>query len=453
MVQGAGVATVNGVYERYSFSSPSNPTRCSLLFPRLLGFYPLSKIRRVSSSSKLSPVDPTNEDQIPSPQTIDRWRRVGRSNRETSAVATTNKDSMDDNMVVVDGDAILSRVEAAKKQVELSKSMLLSSNGRVESFRTSLADARKAQETAGAQLTASREEVRHATDHLQASEGRLDSSIAQDLVNGSDGAADANEMDAVRRRAKAARIQVKLSQSAVLSSRSIVDMIEKSLAIAERDQKVASIKFKASQLELYHATNSLKMVEGDHAITSNSPGTVVGGPALVEKANEQRGFGNCWPAMSAPGDSLHFEVHGDAENNSIGVPSHTSWQIPRRCVKPKALQPSRNLVISSVVHPKQAKVEQRARGSAIVRPKTDAVPIVRVTPTIIRPKALRVRGVGMAPPELPPDSNLSLTDISFIEDWIRNPDSSLFSPVDDAHHPCSSGDGQDFVLGTGPVPI
>lgn len=411
---------------------------------------------------EMSPADgPTNENKIPSLQ-----RKGGRECcRGMSAVASKDY-NMNDNMIV-GGDAIRLRVEAAKKQVELSKSLLLSSNGTVELIRTCLADARKAQEAAGTQLTASREEVQLATGHLQTSEGCLDSSMTQELVNGGDGVA-ANQVDAVRRRAKAARIQVKLSQSAVLASCSMVDEIEKSLAIAERDQKVASIKFKMSQLELYHAENSLKMAEKeDHVITSKLPGTFVGNPTMFEKAaktrrsiidasmNKQQGLDNCGSSMSAPSasGSLHFKVHGDAGEISIGAPSRTSWQNSSRCVKPNALHPSRNLVISPVVHPKPTKVEQRAGGSATVRPRKEAVPIVRLTPTIVRPKALRVRGVGMTPPGLPPD-NLSLTDISFIEDWIRNPDSSLFLPVDDSHHPCKSEDVPGhYKLGTGPVPI
>ena len=372
--------------------------------------------------------------------------------------------------MIVNGDALRrSLVESAKKQVELSKSLLLSSNGTVELIRTCLADARKAQEAADTQLTASKEEVQHATGHLQTSEGRLDSSMTQEPVNGGDGVTE-NEMDAVRRRAKAARIQVKLSQSLVASSCSMVDMIEKSLAIAERDQTLASIKFKASQLELYHATNSLKMAEEDHAIAPKPPSTDAGSPSLVEQAtkkrksisvasiaNEQPGFGHSESAVAEPGACLNFEAHGVAKEISIGASSHPSRQISIRCVKPKAPLQPRNLVISPVVCPKPTKpikAEQRAGGSATVMPKKEAVPIVQVTPTLLRPKALRVRGVGKTPPERPPD-NLSLTDISFIEDWIRNPESSLFQPACDDAYNCrqSEDDPVHLKLGADPVPI
>jgi len=354
--------------------------------------------------------------------------------------------------MIVNGDALRrSLVESAKKQVELSKSLLLSSNGTVELIRTCLADARKAQEAADTQLTASKEEVQHATGHLQTSEGRLDSSMTQEPVNGGDGVTE-NEMDAVRRRAKAARIQVKLSQSLVASSCSMVDMIEKSLAIAERDQTLASIKFKASQLELYHATNSLKMAEEDHAIAPKPPSTDAGSPSLVEQATKKR--------KSISVASIANEQqgsHGVAKEISIGASSHPSRQISIRCVKPKAPLQPRNLVISPVVCPKPTKpikAEQRAGGSATVMPKKEAVPIVQVTPTLVRPKALRVRGVGKIPPERPPD-NLSLTDISFIEDWIRNPESSLFQPACDDAYNCrqSEDDPVHLKLGADPVPI
>ena len=74
-----------------------------------------------------------------------------------------------------------------------------------------------------------------------------------------------HEMDAVRRRVRAARAQVQLSQSLLLSSSAAINSIEKSLDAAKKHREVATIQFKASQLELQHALVCLKTSEANSA--------------------------------------------------------------------------------------------------------------------------------------------------------------------------------------------
>lgn len=81
------------------------------------------------------------------------------------------------------------------------------------------------------------------------------------------------EMDAVRRRVRAAKVQVQLSQSLLLSSSTAINSIDKSLDAAKKHHEVATIQFKASQLELQHALVCLKTSEANSTADINNKET------------------------------------------------------------------------------------------------------------------------------------------------------------------------------------
>ena len=93
-----------------------------------------------------------------------------------------------------------------------------------------------------------------------------------------------HEMDAVRRRVRAAKVQVQLSQSLLQSSSAAIKSIEMSLDEAKKHHEVATIQVKASQLELQHALACLKTSEAKSTASMNKEAS----KSLIGKVSRKR---------------------------------------------------------------------------------------------------------------------------------------------------------------------